>query len=446
LKKYLILSVFLSLLLTYTAYAQKASDYFPSASGFKWFYKTIPFDSLNNSIDSLSFVTIDSLAGNQDFQGRSANVILQKNGAKDSILVHPYLDSNYVALDSVDIWNYTTSLPGMGAFGIGIPDSAKKWYSVYRLSQKVNSSYSIFTMDTTLILQGMNTILTFTVKGKRIQDQNIYTALGNLLCKKFILTIAITAKVSIFPIPIPITTVTDTAYIAPGYYIVKDVRPSANADLSKFGLPSFFVPGSKMDIFAPPAVLDVNPKNIFTEFSVGDTSFSVSNLGSDTLRWNAAVIAGTSWLHLLDTMGVGDALIRFTYSSNPDTALRIGLIFVSDTNAWGTPQIIKVTQGHYLTSIKMDNKLPVQFKLSQNFPNPFNPSTIIKYCLPQNSFVKLNVYNSLGQEVASLVNGFVNAGTYNIQFNASYLSSGVYFYVIRAGNNYTQTNKMILLR
>jgi photosystem II stability/assembly factor-like uncharacterized protein len=93
-----------------------------------------------------------------------------------------------------------------------------------------------------------------------------------------------------------------------------------------------------------------------------------------------------------------------------------------------------------------NNQIPKNYNLSQNFPNPFNPSTIIKYQIPQNSFVSLKVYNSLGQEAATLVNGMINAGTYEVQFNASNLSSGVYYYVIKAGNNFIQTKKMILIK
>jgi hypothetical protein len=99
------------------------------------------------------------------------------------------------------------------------------------------------------------------------------------------------------------------------------------------------------------------------------------------------------------------------------------------------------------TSVNYENNLvPKNYDLSQNFPNPFNPSTIIKYQVPQNSFVSLRVYNSLGQEIATLVNGMINAGTHDVQFNASNLSSGIYFYVITAGNSFVQTKKMIVIK
>jgi Secretion system C-terminal sorting domain len=99
-----------------------------------------------------------------------------------------------------------------------------------------------------------------------------------------------------------------------------------------------------------------------------------------------------------------------------------------------------------VTGIKqMPSGIPTKFNLSQNYPNPFNPSTQIQYSISQNSFVTLKVYNILGQEVATLVNQRQISGTYNVEFNASNLASGVYLYTIRAGNFYL-TKKMVLLK
>jgi hypothetical protein len=85
------------------------------------------------------------------------------------------------------------------------------------------------------------------------------------------------------------------------------------------------------------------------------------------------------------------------------------------------------------------------FNLEQNYPNPFNPTTNIKYSVPENGFVKLAVYNLIGEEVKVLVNGQLNPGFYEIEFDAAYLPSGIYFYRIQAGN-FNQTKKMILLK
>ncbi len=86
---------------------------------------------------------------------------------------------------------------------------------------------------------------------------------------------------------------------------------------------------------------------------------------------------------------------------------------------------------------------PQQIALSQNYPNPFNPTTNITFALPENINVRLDVYNILGQRVATLADGMYNAGTHTVQFDASRLSSGVYLYRLQAGN--FTTNKTMML-
>jgi hypothetical protein len=91
------------------------------------------------------------------------------------------------------------------------------------------------------------------------------------------------------------------------------------------------------------------------------------------------------------------------------------------------------------------NPVPVDYSLAQNYPNPFNPSTTIAFSVPVQSLVTLKVYNIIGQEVASLVNGPMAAGSYSVTFDARSLSSGTYFYRISSGS-FVQTRKMVLLK
>jgi hypothetical protein len=89
--------------------------------------------------------------------------------------------------------------------------------------------------------------------------------------------------------------------------------------------------------------------------------------------------------------------------------------------------------------------IPCRFTLEQNFPNPFNPSTTIRFALPKSGHVELKVYNTLGQVVATLVNEEKVAGTYAAEWNVGSVASGVYYYRLQAGE-FTQTKKLILLR
>ena len=91
------------------------------------------------------------------------------------------------------------------------------------------------------------------------------------------------------------------------------------------------------------------------------------------------------------------------------------------------------------------NDIPKVFKLYENYPNPFNPVTKIKFDLPQNAFVKIRIFDIVGREVSSLVNNELKAGTYESQFNAGNLSSGTYFYRIEAGN-FTDVKRMVLIK
>ena len=90
-------------------------------------------------------------------------------------------------------------------------------------------------------------------------------------------------------------------------------------------------------------------------------------------------------------------------------------------------------------------EVPEEFGLDQNYPNPFNPATVISYQLPVNSDVTLEVFNMLGQHVATLVNDSQQAGRYEVSFDASSLSSGTYIYRIEAGE-FTETKQMMFVK
>ena len=98
-----------------------------------------------------------------------------------------------------------------------------------------------------------------------------------------------------------------------------------------------------------------------------------------------------------------------------------------------------------IVSVDDPQSLPVTYKLEQNFPNPFNPSTTINFAVPESGHFTLKVYNLLGQEVATLINGEITSGTHQVTFDANNLASGLYVYKL-SGNSVNLTKKMMLLK
>jgi len=158
------------------------------------------------------------------------------------------------------------------------------------------------------------------------------------------------------------------------------------------------------------------------------------------------------------------SLYRYTNRTNADTLAAIGNVQIGYNVATvfqdpryytgGFGAVLKavvawtVSNGGLITGVNNNTVIsnnPVSFSLSQNYPNPFNPSTTINYTIPKSGLVSLKIYDIVGKEVVSLVNEVKNAGSYNLQFNASNLSSGTYFYRLESGS-FVETKKMLLLK
>ena len=124
---------------------------------------------------------------------------------------------------------------------------------------------------------------------------------------------------------------------------------------------------------------------------------------------------------------------------------------INTDNAWQTPQVWSQTwigdTTHVATGVEggLEKSAVSSYTLSQNYPNPFNPTTTIDYSISAPVQVKIEVYNMVGQKVKTLVNERKESGVYSVQFDATDMTSGIYFYQIEAGD-FKQTNKMILMK
>lgn len=146
----------------------------------------------------------------------------------------------------------------------------------------------------------------------------------------------------------------------------------------------------------------------------------------NAVTWVTTPTPGVTNLTHFDFFQSGNVVYGYAVSSNGD------VIKLADTL-------------NVLTGINGNQNIPGVFAIAQNYPNPFNPVTNIKYSVPQNTFVRITVFDVLGREVSAPVNEFKTAGSYELSFNASELGSGIYYYRINA-DGFTDTKKMILVK
>jgi len=158
----------------------------------------------------------------------------------------------------------------------------------------------------------------------------------------------------------------------------------------------------------------------------------------------------TGWI-----AGNGGVMIKtinggLNWSAQNITNNHLFSVYFADQNTGWTigpfGTILKTTNGGNPTSITpLQNEIPGGYKLYQNYPNPFNPSTTIKFEIQKRSFVSLIIYNEIGEKVSTLLNSDANAGVYEIFFNGSDLSSGVYFYRLVA-DHLVEVKRFVIIR
>ncbi len=162
-------------------------------------------------------------------------------------------------------------------------------------------------------------------------------------------------------------------------------------------------------------------------------------LSTDLSSWQqiAAVLSGSGGTNGIETLDNLSGTGRYVEILLQSLGTNVTAFSINEIEIYGVPESTGINE--------KKPELPSEYSLFQNYPNPFNPSTDIQYSIPKTSNVKLIIYNLLGQKIATLVNEQKSAGTYTVQFNASELSTGIYFYTLQAGN-FVKTKKMILLK
>jgi ligand-binding sensor domain-containing protein len=183
---------------------------------------------------------------------------------------------------------------------------------------------------------------------------------------------------------------------------------------------------------------------------------AVSQPLSLALMWDRSLYAGTyriqvstdstfaSGIFLDDSTVVTNQKAVSGLSINTTYWWRVNAKNAAGTSGWSQVFKFKTETSSYVVE-RIGSDIPTEFRLGQNFPNPFNPRTTIEFDLPEPGHIDLRVYNSLGVEAVALVSGNLSAGRYKAEFNAGGYASGAYFYQLKAGD-FVQTQKLVLLK
>ncbi|MFZ1290774.1 MAG: T9SS type A sorting domain-containing protein [Melioribacteraceae bacterium] len=225
--------------------------------------------------------------------------------------------------------------------------------------------------------------------------------------------------------------------------ITGDTNPSDAFD------PSIEWDGFAQDTFG--GLGDASPLPVeLTTFEVGlnknsaelvwETATEVNNYGFEVERKKLEVNSkNTEWEKIGFVEGHGNSNAPKYYKFEDKTLSSAGkyLYRLKQIDIDGTFE--------YSEEVELNFGSPEEFSLNQNYPNPFNPTTKIQFTIPTDSKVRLSIFNVLGEQVAELMNNTLSAGIHSVEFNASKLNSGIYFYKIEAGN-FVQIRKMMFTK
>jgi len=240
-----------------------------------------------------------------------------------------------------------------------------------------------------------------------------------------------------------------------------------NLETSGYQIPFYLSPGSSYywrvcsandfgySSFSSRFRFTVSPTALIAPLLISPANNSIGQTQTPTLRWNRISNAISYNAQLAIDLNFNN--IIYSASNITDTAhiIEPGTLAINTFYYWRVRASNSAGFGPYSEVWKfktlfvgvnqISELIPTSYKLYYNYPNPFNPTTKIKFDLPKSSFVKINVFDITGRMISELANTNLQAGSYETEFNGGNISSGIYYYRIEAGN-FVETKKMILIK
>ncbi|MCB0723673.1 MAG: T9SS type A sorting domain-containing protein [Ignavibacteriae bacterium] len=233
-----------------------------------------------------------------------------------------------------------------------------------------------------------------------------------------------------------------------------------------------FANGSNVTISAPPFVESGSTKYVFTNWSNSGDTTQILNISQNldlTASYKAQykLLVNTTQGNTFGGNAYYDSAGTFQFGVTSTTVINgndtfyfrgwsgLGIGAYTSSDSTGQDDTVSWTMSNPIVEIarwsdqvgivQIGSEIPEKFELYQNYPNPFNPETIIRYDIPKNGNVSIVIYDMLGKEVTRLVDRYQNAGRYEVNFDGSGFSSGIYFYRISTGD-FVQVRRMILVK
>lgn len=441
--------------------AQNASGYFPDSSGFVWYYEETVLDKNNEPIDDLTLYSADSFGINTTFEEKNAKKIWSKSATKNLIRIIPYINNKYYSFDGntasqyFHLFNFADSSLTADSTLVSFLLSFQDWFDFYDFGAPAGEDRQIYTFSTDLVIDDQELPVTITIQSNRLGEENVSVKAGVFDSQKFEISINffITYVINVpvigdVDVSIKVFSYPYNVWIAQDNWIVKEYAKSKYFNIDTLGLgseiPSFTLPGYSKELIPEPANINLfTPNGGETFADTSDILITWAALESDSVKVEYSLNCGTGWNSISENHAAFPGFINWNISGMESSEC---LIKVTDLNDSLIYDISDTTFTiNKITSVVRENTIPSEYSLSDNYPNPFNPETVIQFSIPEGTNVKLEVYNAIGEKAAELVNGYLDAGNYTARFRANHLSSGIYFYIL-SSDAFTETKKMILLK